>query len=66
MQWFIAERPGKRAAMSKVAKECETIKASVCAKVEHPFRVIKGMFGYSKIRYWGLAKSTNRRGCTTC
>ena len=46
--------------MSKVAKECETIKASVRAKVEHPFRVIKGMFGYSKVRYRGLAKNTNR------
>ena len=60
VDWFIAERPGKRATMSKVAKECETIKASVRAKVEHPFRVIKGMFGYSKVRYRGLAKNTNR------
>ena len=60
VQWFIAERPGRRATMSKVAKECETIKASVRAKVEHPFRMLKGMFGYSKVRYPGLAKNTNR------
>ncbi|WP_290538824.1 IS5 family transposase [Alcanivorax sp.] len=60
VDWFIAERPGKRSTMSKVALECETIKASVRAKVEHPFRVIKGMFGYSKVRYRGLAKNTNR------
>ncbi len=67
VDWFIAERPGKRSTMSKVALECETIKASV--RPEHPFR-FKGMFGYSKVRYRGLAKNTNRlylwRGCTTC
>ncbi|OLH20720.1 transposase, partial [Xanthomonas oryzae pv. oryzae] len=33
-------------------------KASVRAKVEHPFRVIKGQFGYTKVRYRGLAKNT--------
>ncbi len=28
------------------------------AKVEHPFRVIKRQFGYTKVRYRGLAKNT--------
>ncbi|ATB58573.1 Xfu2 transposase [Xanthomonas citri pv. fuscans] len=32
--------------------------ASVRAKVEHPFRVIKHQFGYTKVRYRGLAKNT--------
>ncbi|EUC69996.1 hypothetical protein Y017_11230 [Alcanivorax sp. 97CO-5] len=41
-------------------KDCATIKASVRARVEYPFRVIKGMFSYSKVRYRGLAKNTNR------
>ncbi|MEB2233097.1 IS5 family transposase [Xanthomonas campestris pv. campestris] len=36
----------------------EHFKASVRAKVEHPFRVIKRQFGYTKVRYRGLAKST--------
>jgi len=36
------------------------MKASVRAKVEHPFRTIKQQFGYSKVRYRGLAKNTNR------
>jgi len=30
------------------------------AKVEHPFRIIKQQFGYSKTRYRGLAKNTRR------
>ncbi|WP_143706872.1 transposase, partial [Xanthomonas oryzae] len=32
--------------------------ASVRAKVEHPFRVIKRRFGYTKVRYRGLAENT--------
>ncbi len=33
-------------------------KASVRAKVEHPFRVIKRQFGLTKVRFRGLAKNT--------
>jgi IS5 family transposase len=34
------------------------IKASIRAKAEHPFRVIKRQFGYVKVRYRGLKKKT--------
>jgi IS5 family transposase len=30
----------------------------VRAKVEHPFRVIKRQFGYTKVRFRGLVKDT--------
>ena len=36
----------------------EKIKASIRAKVEHPFRVIKRQFGYVKVRYRGIKKNT--------
>ncbi len=36
--------------------EVERIKASIRAKVEHPFRVIKRQFGFVKVRYRGLKK----------
>jgi IS5 family transposase len=36
----------------------EKFKASIQAKVKHPFRVIKYQFGHRKIRYWGLLKNT--------
>ena len=49
-----AMRPGKRSALDKT----EQIKASVRAKAERPFRVIKCQFGFTKVRYKGLAKST--------
>jgi len=38
----------------------EKLKASTRAKVEHPFFYIKRMFGYTKVRYRGLAKNHNR------
>jgi transposase, IS5 family len=60
--WLIARRPGQRRLLevgSEIA-EAERIKASVRAKVEHPFLYIKRLFGYSKVRYRGLEKNTNR------
>ena len=62
--WHVAMRPGKRAALDKTHKadrlldQVERIKASVRAKVEHPFRVIKRQFGHVKVRYRGLKKNT--------
>ena len=35
----------------------EYIKASIRAKVEHPFRIIKCQFGFIKARYRGLMKN---------
>jgi IS5 family transposase len=34
------------------------MKAGIRAKVEHPFRVVKQQFGFTKVRYRGLAKNT--------
>ncbi|SHF16319.1 transposase, partial [Thermomonas hydrothermalis] len=39
------------------AERWERYKASLRAKVEHPFRVIKRQFGYMKVRYRGIAKN---------
>ena len=38
--------------------EVERIKASIYAKVEHAFRVIKWQFGFVKVRYRELRKNT--------
>jgi IS5 family transposase len=35
-------------------------KSRVRAKVEHPFLVLKTIFGFRKVRYRGLAKNTQR------
>jgi len=44
--------------LGRVLDDIERCKASVRAKVEHPFRVIKRQFGHVKVRYKGLAKNT--------
>ncbi|MGY6555044.1 MAG: IS5 family transposase [Wenzhouxiangella sp.] len=59
---FIADRPSNRKALDPSRPEAyaEKLKASMRAKVEHPFFYIKRMFGYAKVRYRGLAKNHNR------
>ncbi|MCH2341602.1 MAG: transposase, partial [Pseudomonas sp.] len=44
--------------IEKGLRRIERAKASTRAKVEHPFRVIKCQFGFTKVRYKGLAKNT--------
>jgi IS5 family transposase len=63
--WQVAMRPGKRKKLDKanspvdaLMETIEKCKASVRAKVEHPFRVLKRQFGYVKVRYRGLKKNT--------
>lgn len=62
--WHVAMKPGKRRALNKtselgrLSEQIEKLKASVRAKVEHPFRVIKRQFGHVKVRYRGLKKNT--------
>jgi len=41
----------------RYAERWERCKASVWARVAHPFRVIKRQFGYMKVRYRGIAKN---------
>jgi IS5 family transposase len=64
-QWHVAMRPGKRRKLDKdnnpvdaLIDKVERIKASIRAKVEHPFRVIKRQFGFTKVRYRELKKNT--------
>lgn len=64
VRWNIAMRPGKRKQLDKtkpldqLTEQLERIKASIRAKVAHPFRVIKRQFGHVKVRYRGLTKNT--------
>jgi IS5 family transposase len=63
-EWHVAMRAGKRRQLNPfiepefIAEQAEKFKASIRAKVEHPFRVLKRQFGYTKVRYRGLKKNT--------
>jgi IS5 family transposase len=62
VEWEVAMRPGKRRALpdtplGRIHEQIEKLKASVRAKVEHPFHVVKNRFGMRKVRYKGLAEN---------
>ena len=61
--WHVAMRPGKRkllpgTPLGELMEKVEQAKASIRAKVEHPFHVVKNLFHHRKVRYKGLAKNT--------
>ena len=62
VEWRVAMRPGRRRQLEPGSEEAieERRKASIRAKVEHPFLWVKRRFGYAKVRYRGLAKNTQR------
>jgi len=62
VNWYIAMMPGKRKQLDKGCPQelLEQAKASIRAKVEHPFWIIKRQFGFTKARYRGMAKNNNQ------
>jgi IS5 family transposase len=63
LRWEIAAKRNKVKAMKegrakRAVEKAEKRKASIRARVEHPFRVIKRQFGLMKVRFRGLAKNT--------
>ena len=63
VRWIVAAKRGKIRAMADgrvkdLTLAVEKTKAQMRALVEHPFHVLKNLFGYRKTRYKGLAKNT--------
>lgn len=64
VNWDIGMRPGirwvldKQSPLGAILDRIEQLKASIRAKVVHPFRVIKHQFGHTKVSYRGLKKNT--------
>ena len=64
VDWQIATRRGTvkkidpKRPLRAVLDALEHAKASIRAKVEHPFHVVKNLFRHRKARYKGLAKNT--------
>ena len=46
--------------MDELQKSKNRVKARVRAKVEHPFRILKRIFGFEKVRYRGIKKNHHR------
>jgi IS5 family transposase len=59
IEWRIAARKGVLKTMAEHDRAVESRKASVRAKVEHPFLVVKRDFGFVKTPYRGISKNLN-------
>jgi IS5 family transposase len=57
VQWRVAARKGVLKTMAGPERAVESRKASVRAKVEHPFLIAKRDFGFTKTRYRGIGKN---------
>ena len=66
VSWHVAMRKGLRKRLDNstelgaMKEHDEKSKASIRAKVEHPFRIIKQQFGFNKVRYKGISKNDNK------
>jgi len=56
---FINKRSHRSRPLSDHDRETNRRKSSTRSRVEHVFGVVKGLFGFRKVRYRGLAKNEN-------
>ena len=57
---FTNKRASRNTPLTDADKETNRRKSQVRAKVEHPFRPLKSIYGFAKVRYRGLMKNANR------
>ena len=57
---FTQKRAHRHKPLSTADRESNRRKSQVRAKVEHPFRPFKNLYGFAKVRYRGLVKNANR------
>ena len=57
---FTNRRAARNRPLTDADKETNRRKSQVRAKVEHPFRPFKNLFGFARVRYRGLMKNANR------
>jgi IS5 family transposase len=56
-QDMTSRRAKHKGGVNEVERRKNRTKASVCSKVEWPFRILKRIFGFTKVRYRGLKKN---------
>ena len=61
-QDMTCKRTSYKKRVDELQRAKNSSKSTVRAKVEHPFRILKRIFGFDKVRYRGIAKTTTT-GC---
>ncbi|SAL06276.1 transposase [Caballeronia calidae] len=57
---FTNQRTRRKDSVDEVARRKNRNKSKIRARVEHVFAVVKRLWGFTKVRYRGLAKNANR------
>ena len=57
---FIQEKGSFRRPLSEAQRARNRTRSKVRSKVEHPFQIMKRVFGFTQVRYRGLVKNTHR------
>jgi IS5 family transposase len=60
VRYRVSRRGHRHAPLSDRARAINREYSRVRSRVEHPFHVVKRLWGFSKVRYRGLAKNTTR------
>lgn len=58
VHWFVNDRRKRNHPLSHGQRKKNRKRSSIRAKVEHPFHVIKDLWGHRKVRYRGIRKNT--------
>ncbi len=58
--WGVLDKRGPGKDLSNRQKKRNIKLSKIRAKVEHPFRVVKALWGHGKVRYKGLEKNTSQ------
>lgn len=57
---FIQDKGARHRPLSEAQRARNRSQSTVRSKVEHPFQIMKQVFGFTKVRYRGLFKNTHR------
>ena len=65
VDWQVARKRGQvkklpEGEVKGLTQYAEQLKARVRARVEHPFHIVKNLFGHRKTRYRGIAKNESQ------
>jgi len=60
VRYRVNRRPARGQRLPEHQRRLNRLRSATRARSEHAFRVVKQLWGYSKVRYRGLAKNTAR------
>lgn len=60
VRYRVNRRPHPQRALSAYDRRLNRLRSAVRARGEHAFRIVKQLWGFTKVRYRGLAKNTAR------